>query len=47
MRTVDVAALTGSLALTEPIARRLGRSSAERTLEEFRSAVVRMHGTDR
>ena len=33
--------------LIEPIARRLGRSSAERTLEEFRTAVVRMHATDK
>lgn len=33
--------------IIEPIARRLGRSSAERTLEEFRAAVVRKHTTDK
>jgi len=33
--------------LIEPFARRLGRSSAERTLEEFRAAVLRAHATDK
>lgn len=33
--------------LIEPFARRLGRSSAERTLEEFRAAVLRTRNTDK
>lgn len=33
--------------LIEPIARRLGRSSAERTLEEFRTAVLSTRTTDK
>ncbi len=33
--------------LIEPLARRLGRDSAERTLEEFRAAVVRLRTTDK
>ncbi len=33
--------------LIEPFARRLGRSSAERTLQEFRAAVLRTRNTDK